>query len=129
MSDLNVYSCTARLGTDAEIKDINGKTKARYRVAVSGRKDQTTWLTCEQWEPHPVVLPLLVKGARVALSGRLEEQQWTGKDGAAKSAMVFVVGNVTLLTPKAAAEERPQTVIQGAPRRPKWETDDADTPF
>lgn len=127
MSDLNSFTCTCRLAADAEVRDVNGKSKARYRVAISGRKDSTTWLTCEHWEPHPVVLQAMTKGTRVGISGRLEEQQWTSKEGEKKSAFVLVVNNVALLSPKQQQEEREPTVIAGAPRRPKWEAED--TPF
>jgi single-stranded DNA-binding protein len=127
VSDLNVFSCTGRLGFDAETKEFNGKTKARYRVAVGGRKDTTLWLSCDHWNCHPAILQALVKGARVGLTGRIEEQKWTSKDGAEKSAFVLVVNDVALLSPKQPQEEREPTVIAGAPRRAKWETDE--TPF
>lgn len=130
MSDLNTFSCTGHLGGDAETKDFDGRVKARYRVAIAGRKDNTTWLTCDHWDCHPNLLPHLTKGKRVALSGRIEEQGWTGKDGQPKSAIVFVVNQVTLIGAKEPAAEpasRPPSVIPGAPRRPKWE--DESTPF
>jgi single-strand DNA-binding protein len=127
MSDLNVFTCTGRLGGDAETKDINGRLKARYRLAVQGRKDNATWLTCEHWDPHQNLLPLLTKGQRVGLTGRIEEQKWTAKDGAEKTALVFVVGVVSLLGSKESSDERPPSVIAGAQRRPKWESDA--TPF
>jgi len=128
MSDLNCFSCTGNLGGDAETKDFEGRVKARYRIAISGRKDSTTWLTCDHWDVHPNLLPYLTKGKKVALSGRIEEQGWTGKDGQPKSAIVFVVNNVTLLGGKEPeAAPRPPSVIQGAGRKPKWESDE--TPF
>lgn len=128
MSDLNTICFTGNLGADAETKDINGEVKARYRVAVSGRKDSTTWLTCEHWGPHPNLLPLLVKGKKVAISGALEEQGWVGKDGQPKSALVVRVFNLNLIGPREAQPERPPSVVQGAGgRRPKWEADE--TPF
>lgn len=128
MADLNVFSCTGNLGGDAETKDFDGKVKARFRVAVSGRKDNTTWLTCDYWDVHPNLLPHLTKGKKVALSGRLEEQGWTGKDGQPKTALVFVVQNVTLIGSPEPQAQRPVGVVAGAPRRPKWEADEA-TPF
>ena len=130
MSDLNQFCCTGNLGGDIEVKEMkDGKVKGRYRLAISGRKEgATTWLTCDHWEPHPNLIPHLTEGKKVAISGRIEEQGWVGKDGQPKSAIVLVVSNVTLLggrgEPKA---ERPPSVIQGAPRRPKWEEDS--TPF
>lgn len=128
MSDLNVFTCTGRLGGDVETKDVNGAVKARYRLAIGGMKDATTWLTCEHWDPHPKLLPLLTKGQRVGLTGRIEEQKWTTKEGAEKTALVFRVGMVSLLGGKEqAAQERPPSVVAGAGRRPKWESDE--TPF
>lgn len=130
MSDMNVCCFTARLGADAETREVAGKQKSRYRVAVGGRKDQTTWLTCEHWECPPGLISLLTKGQRVAIAGRLEEQRWTGKDGTEKSAFVVVVSNLQVLSPpRQQQEERPATVIPGLGGRkvPAWESDD--TPF
>lgn len=130
MSDLNNICFTGNLGADPETKDINGEVKARYRIAVSGRKaDSATWLTCEHWGPHPNLLPLLTKGKKVAITGRLEEQNWAGKDGAPKSALVVVVHSVNLIGPREQAD-RPPSVVQGVGgRRPKWEQDNDQTPF
>jgi len=131
MSDLNSINFTGNLGGDAETKDVNGQVKARYRIAVSGRKsDSTTWLTCEHWDPHQNLLPLLTKGKKVAISGRIEEQGWTGKDGERKSALVVVVHSLNLIGPREQPQaERPPSVVQGAGRRPKWEQDNDQTPF
>lgn len=131
MSDMNCFSCTGNLGGDVEVKEMqDGSVKGRYRIAISGRKDgATTWLTCDHWGLHPNLVPHLTKGKKVGLSGRIEEQGWTGKDGQPKSAMVFVVNSVTLLGGKADAEQAPRqpSVVQGAGRKPKWESDA--TPF
>lgn len=126
MSDLNVFSCTGRLAADAETKDFDGKVKARYRLAVGGWKGSTFWLSCDHWRCNPAILPALVKGARVGVTGRLEEQKWTNKEGVERSAIILNVQDIALLSPKQQ-EEREPTVIAGAPRRPKWETDE--TPF
>lgn len=129
MSDLNTFACTGNLGGDIEVKEMSeGKLKGRYRIAISGRKEgSTTWLTCDHWDPHPNLIPHLTKGKKVAVSGRIEEQGWTGKDGQPKSAIVVVVSNVTLLGGKEPEAPRQPSVIQGAGRKPKWEADA--TPF
>lgn len=131
MADLNTFCCTGNLGGDIEVKEMgDGQVKGRYRIAISGRKEgATTWLTCDHWGVHPNLVPHLTKGKKVALAGRIEEQGWTGKDGQPKTAIVMVVNSVTLLggaEPKAEAPRQP-SVIQGAGRKPKWESDA--TPF
>jgi single-strand DNA-binding protein len=129
MSDLNSINFTGNLGGDAETKDINGELKARYRVGISGRgKDETTWVTCEHWGPHQNLLPLLTKGKKVAVSGKLEEHGWVGADGKPRTAMVVRVYSLNLIGPKEQPAERPPSVVQGAGRRPKWEDNDQ-TPF
>jgi len=127
VSDLNVFSCTGNLGSDCEVKEMqDGSVKGRYRIAIRGRKEAaTTWLTCEHWSVHQNLIPHLTKGKKVAISGRIEEQSWKAKDGTPKSAIVLVVNNVTLLGGKEPEQERPPTVIQGAGRKPKWESDAA----
>lgn len=126
MADLNTFCCTGNLGGDIEVKEMNdGAVKGRYRVAISGRKeDSTTWLTCDHWGVHPNLVPHMTKGKKVALSGRIEEQGWTGKDGQPKTAIVFVVNSVTLIgEPKGDGGPRKPSVIQGAGRKPAWESD------
>ena len=118
MSDLNQCTFTGRLADTAEVKDVGGKPKGRYRIAVNGyKKDaEPLWLTCDHWNIGGVS-QFLTKGQRICVSGSLKQEKWKAKDGTEKSAMLLNVRDLVLLDgPKKAADDRPQ-----------WEKDE--TPF
>jgi single-strand DNA-binding protein len=130
MADLNTYCCTGRIGTDVEVRPVNGKDLAKYRLAVGLGRDDTLWWSVEHWNIHPRLLEMLQKGTRVAINGSLKQDSWTAKDGAPKTQMVLVVGRLEVLSPKSESNgEQRQGVIAGAARKPKWEADDDSTPF
>ena len=118
MSDLNNCTFTGRLADTAEVKDVNGKPKGRYRLAVNGfKKDsEPLWLTCDHWNIGGVS-QFLTKGQRVCVAGSLREEKWKGKDGTEKRAMLLNVRDLILLDSAKKSDDRPA-----------WEKDDA-APF
>lgn len=70
---------TGRLGADPEKKTTNsGKDFVSLRVASTNRRDGATWVRCTVWREKlgEFVIKNCRKGARVAVSGSLEEQTW-----------------------------------------------------
>lgn len=116
MSDLNNCTFSGRLADTAEVKDVNGKAKGRYRIAVSGfKKDsEPLWLTCDHWGIG-AVSQYLTKGQRVIVIGELREEKWKAKDGSERRAMLLNVRSLVLLDSKKSDD------------RPAWEQDE--TPF
>lgn len=92
MSDLNIYTCTARLGADPEARKFpDDKPVVSLRVAVSDqwkdrntgeKKENTLWLpvTITAEGLCRVAETYLKKGSRVALSGTLKSRSYE-KDG------------------------------------------------
>jgi single-strand DNA-binding protein len=69
-----------------------GIARARFRVAVSGRREQepsffTVIVWCDQAE-HAA--ESLSKGSRVVVVGRLQQRSWTAEDGTARSTVEVV---------------------------------------
>ena len=117
MSDLNQYTCTARLGADPESRFFNnGDPVTNMRVAVSkswkkdGQKqEKTLWL--------PVIITnknlckiagdYLKKGSKVALSGELQSRSYE-KDGNTVWVTELVLGPfnsvLTMLDGKQSSE-------------------------
>jgi len=118
MSDMNNCTFTGRLADTAEVKDVGGKAKGRYRIAVNGYKKEAPplWLTCDHWGIG-AVSQFLTKGQRVCVSGELKEESWKGKDGQERKAMLLNVRNLVLLDSAKASDSKP-----------KWEQDD-EAPF
>ena len=108
MPDLNNYCATGRLGRDPEIQDVNGNDVARFSLAIDdsykrrdGEKvDRVCWLDCEAWGGTAGILQRYAgKGARVAVMGNLQMDQWQDKaTGANRSKIKLRLANFGGLT-------------------------------
>jgi single-strand DNA-binding protein len=70
----------------------SGIARARFRVAVSGRREQEASLfTAVVWRDQAEhAAKSLSKGSRVVVVGRLQQRSWTTEDGSARSVMEVV---------------------------------------
>jgi single-strand DNA-binding protein len=70
----------------------SGITRAMFRVAVSGRKDQEpSFFTVVVWRDQAEhAAKSLAKGSRVVVIGRLQQRSWTAEDGSARSVVEVV---------------------------------------
>lgn len=96
------------LGSDAELKDVNGQKVCEFRVAsnekVKGSR-VTTWVRCSLWGRRGEALaPYLKKGDAVAVSGTIRVGAFTNNAGAATPSVDIDVADVALLGSQAAAE-------------------------
>lgn len=102
MSDLNSFSCTARLTKDAVQKTLpTGTDLTEFDVAVNtgfGEHQDTMFLTCTLWgKQGKTVFPYLKKGGDVALTGSISLQKWVGKaDGAEHMKLALNVRDIVL---------------------------------
>jgi single-strand DNA-binding protein len=64
-----------------------GIARARFRVAVSGRREQeASFFTVMVWRDQAEhAAQSLSKGSRVVVVGRLQQRRWTAKDGSTRS--------------------------------------------
>jgi Single-strand binding protein family len=69
-----------------------GIARARFRVAVSGRRDQeASFFTVVVWRDQAKhAAESLSKGSRVVVVGRLQQRSWTAEDGSARSVVEVV---------------------------------------
>ena len=69
-----------------------GIARARFRVAVSGRRDQqASFFTVLVWRDQAEhAAQSLAKGSRVVVVGRLQQRNWTAEDGSARSVIEVV---------------------------------------
>jgi len=65
----------------------SGIARARFRVAVSGRREQeASYFTVIVWRDQADhAAQSLSKGSRVVVVGRLQQRAWTAEDGSARS--------------------------------------------
>ena len=96
---LNSVVLAGNLGNDPEIHfSTAGEPIASFSLAFKAGKGKTGWIkvTCfnrlsEICEKH------LHKGAKIAASGVLEYSQWETNEGARRSALQMIAGNIEFI--------------------------------
>jgi single-strand DNA-binding protein len=81
------------LTDDPEVRYTEGGiTRAVFRVAVSGRREQEpSFFTVIVWRDQAEhAAESLAKGSRVVVLGRLQQRAWTAEDGTARSTVEVV---------------------------------------
>lgn len=85
---INTIMVSGRLGADAESRDVNGKLVTSFRMAVYQGKDKpSTWLKVTAWERAAEFCQGITKGCEVIVEGSLSTNEYTTKDGVAKTSV------------------------------------------
>jgi single-stranded DNA-binding protein len=87
-----IVQIVGNIGRDAESRyTAKGKHVARTSVAVRTEGDEPKWYSAEAWEGTAAFMSdICKKGARVAMTGYLEEQSYRNKEtGEEKKVKVF----------------------------------------
>lgn len=121
MSDLNVYTATGHLGTDAETRySASGTAIWSARVAVAtgyGDNAGTNWLSVKSFGKRAEGLTKLVlaKGSRIGFSGALEVREFERKDGTKGTSVECIANDIALLDgkPKDAQPAKPKKEPRG----------------
>lgn len=68
------------LGKDAELKELDGGKKViNFSIAVPDGKDRPPiWIDCAKWSEKTGILPYLLRGVKVAVSGNVGIRKWEG---------------------------------------------------
>lgn len=102
-----------RLGKDAELKTLDGgKQVINFSLAVDDGKDKTLWVDCAKWSEKTAVLPYLLKGTQVAVTGNVGLRKWDG--GAALTCRVLdlkLLGTKTQGNVPAATTDEPESSL------------------
>jgi single-strand DNA-binding protein len=86
-------SFAGNLTDDPEVRHTeSGITRAVFRVAVSGRREQeASFFTVVVWRDQAEHAgQSLSKGSRVVVVGRLQQRAWTAEDGTVRSVIEIV---------------------------------------
>ena len=74
---MNNATFIGNLGKDAELKELDGGKKViNFSLAVPDGKDKTIWVDCSKWSEKTAVLPYLLKGTKVAVTGNVGLRKW-----------------------------------------------------
>lgn len=103
MSDLNNCTFIGRVTRDAELTTVGAKGTSLVKWGIAnntgfGQYERTNFFNCQMWgKQGEGIRQYLIKGKQVAVSGTLENQQWTGNDGTKHDSWVLTVDKITLL--------------------------------
>lgn len=90
---MNTFTITGRLGGDPVIRTTNnGKKVASFSVAENIGKDRAQWWKCSAFESRADFIErFFTKGKGIQLSGKLEQGQYTNKNGETVKTTTLIV--------------------------------------
>lgn len=131
----NVFSCTATVGRDAEVRYLqSGAAILTVTVANNvgfGDKQKTNWIRVNVWgkRAEGQLINFLKKGTQIFISGELTVNEYQAKDGTTKSNLELNATVIDLIG-KRADQESPQQAQQRPAYKPANDLPfDDDIPF
>lgn len=107
---LNSATFVGRAGRDAEIRFLeSGKQVANFTIAVNRRKRdaEPIWIKVEIWgKPAQIAADYVKKGSLVGLSGEVDLDTWTSKDGTERSQIKLTANDIRLLGSKSDSQQQ-----------------------
>ncbi|WP_339934550.1 single-stranded DNA-binding protein [Vreelandella glaciei] len=104
---MGVYATVARIGRNAEVRKTgSGTSVAGFAAAVDvgfGEHKQTLWLDCSLWgkRAESGLIPYLVKGQQVFVSGEIGTRQFNKGDGSQGFAVTLKIAEIDLVGGKS----------------------------
>lgn len=109
-TSLNTVFLLGNAGQDPEQKTFESNnsvttftvaTNEAYKDKAGQPVEKVIWHTVKVWGKYgDVVLTLVKKGTKVHVSGKIEYEEFEGKDGVKNLKAVIIADNVIVLTPK-----------------------------
>lgn len=108
---MNKWIGTGRLTRDPEIRYTTGENKtavASFSIAVDRRgKQESDFFNCTAWgKTAEHMEKYWRKGMKAAIVGRLEAENWTGKDGQKRTSVKIVAEEIEFCEKKEKAPEK-----------------------
>lgn len=124
---MNMIILKGRLTADPELKQTtSGVHVVDFTLAVPRRfdKDKTDFLRCIAWrQTAEFISQHFVKGSQILVTGAMQNEQWTDKDGHKRDSWIVNIDSVEFTERKE--DPKPQTTTYA----PVNETGDDDFPF
>ena len=101
-------TAVGHLAADPEIREVNGKAVAGFRIGCRSGKDETSWVNCTVWGNRAATIESYYqKGSKVTVSGRGSVKVYQRKDGTEGQSLNIDVVDFTLPERKTDTEEAP----------------------
>ena len=124
---MKTLTIAGRIGKDAEQRTTgSGTAVCNFSVAVRGRTkgEEPTWVDCTIWGTRGEALAqYLTRGSFVAVTGSCEINEWTDREGNARTQLCISSVSEVALGPSADQETRKFAPIK------QQEPPDPDIPF
>lgn len=131
---------TGRLGQDAKLLEQNGRKTIAFNLAVDrsfkdqdgNKKEVTLWVSCYRTVQtnQPGILPYLLKGSIVSVSGRENPRLYQDNQGKYAVNLDMNVDKINLIQSTKEKEQKPENQGQPQPAAVGASTDEEDdTPF
>lgn len=139
MKKYNRIELKGNLGRDASVQTVNGRQVANFSVATeyvyknrAGEfESETTWLNVCAWEGSGICpMSLLVKGAKVSVTGRMRSRTYTDKSGSEKEILEVLADTCDAIyepdaeKPAKQARNAPNPGVKPQPGNPINQDDD-----
>ena len=128
---MNLLIATGNIGQDATQRFLpNGDSIVTFSLPVKsgfGDRAKTAWVRCSMFGKRgESVLPYLIKGQLVGVSGEFSMNEWTNKDGQKASTPECRVAELTLLGGKKDSASTSQQNPANSNKAPAGSFDDMD---
>ena len=120
MADLNSCSFTGRVTRDAVVESVGAKGTQITKFGMAnntgfGQYAKTNFFNVQVWgQAGAAIAQYLKKGKQIAVTGQLENQKWTGKDGLEHDSWNLTCQSVTLLA-DAVTKSQETPIFNEAP--------------
>lgn len=117
---MNKLIVIGRVGKDAEVKQVGGKSVINFSVASSetwkdkegNKQERTTWFDAAIWREQTAIAQYITKGTQVYLEGTVNARAFMDKENQPKGSIVVNVQNIQLLSTKQEVSNQPITSTQ-----------------
>ena len=102
---MNTFMATGNLTRDPELREFDGRSECKLRLAVDNGPYPTTFIDVRTFDAQAeACATYLHKGRRVGVLGRLALDEWNAKDGSPRQ-RYSVIGRVEFLDRRSGSGE------------------------
>ena len=107
---MNNITIAGTCGKDSELRAVGQDQILSFSVAASqGREKPTIWWNCQLWGRRATSLQeYILKGTPLTVSGRIEQREYTDKNGEKKTVMQVNVSDIALQGKREQSPAKPQ---------------------
>lgn len=111
----NQFQLVGRLTRKAEMKEFNDSKLASFTIAqnkyTKDKQSEGMFFDCKAWNKTADKVRNIDKGELIIITGSLDQEKWTNKDGKPVSKIVLRVNNVMLIPKSQNYTDKPDEAI------------------